>query len=426
MTRRGASSDPEISGYRSYEIYQRERAREAQPIMPGELRSPAYHADPFPILAKVREHTPCYRDWKGNAFWVTRYDDVTSVFVDDANYQTRPRRFAYGDLPGRDLSGELAVMAAEERGADTLTEGIFGAIIDDLAAGGGDLALAGAWRLAAELRAAVLGIPADMSAALVGHLGALQLGTGTDPVSTERGRRSFAALVELLGPLLEKRRAEPADDLLSAVAQLELEGGPAGAEDLVVTLLEEDHHTLGGALANLWALLLSHPDQWDDVVADPFLVRQAYLEALRHSPPVVTAARHTRREVERFGRLLPKGALVQCSAAAANRDPRIFAEPDRFDIHRKDLCQREPRGQYRADGLASGITFGLGPPSRFPAVPEDRPRSRYAITRDTAVRATTMLVDALPKLRLAPGATPDVRIPYLGGPYACWHLPVTV
>ena len=54
------------------------------------------------------------------------------------------------------------------------------------------------------------------------------------------------------------------------------------------------------------------------------MVKLAYLETLRHSPPVLAAPRYARHEVERFGRLLPEGALVICSAAAANRDPRAF------------------------------------------------------------------------------------------------------
>ena len=156
------------------------------------------------------------------------------------------------------------------------------------------------------------------------------------------------------------------------------------------------------------------------------MVKLAYLEALRHSPPVLAAHRYARHEVERFGRLLPKGAQVICSAGAANRDPRAFPnDSDAFIVQRKDLCQREPRGQYRADGLPTGIAFGLGPPSKHPALPEDRPRSLYAICRDTAVTVTNLVLDALPGLTLAPGATPTLRSLRVGEMHTCWHLPVT-
>jgi hypothetical protein len=153
-------------------------------------------------------------------------------------------------------------------------------------------------------------------------------------------------------------------------------------------------------------------------------LKYAYYETLRHSTPVLTAKRFARHEVERFGHLLPEGALIMCSAAAANRDPRIFSRPDQFLVHRADLCQREPRGQYRADGLPAGIAFGLGRPSRYPALPEDRPRSLYALTRDMAVTASQVLLDRLSGLRLKPGAQPFLSSLSLDEMHICWHLPV--
>src|SRR5690606_19126992 len=135
-------------------------------------------------------------------------------------------------------------------------------------------------------------------------------------------------------------------DLISAVATMTLDDGPARAEDLVVTLLEMDHETLHGALANLWFQLLTHPDELAKVREEPWLLKVAVLETFRHSTPVLAARRFARHEVERFGRLLPEGALMMCSAAAANRDPRVFADPDRFLADRMDICHREARGQY--------------------------------------------------------------------------------
>ena len=153
-------------------------------------------------------------------------------------------------------------------------------------------------------------------------------------------------------------------------------------------------------------------------------MKSAYLETLRHSTPVLLARRFARHEVERFGQLLPEGALVCCAAGAANRDPRIFGEPDRFFVKRKDMTQREPRGQYRADGLPSGLAFGLGRPSRHPALPEDRPRSLYAITRDVAVVASNLVLEMLPDLHLQAGAAPALRALRVGEMHTCWSLPV--
>ena len=130
--------------------------------------------------------------------------------------------------------------------------------------------------------------------------------------------------------------------------------------------------------------------------------------------------------MERFGRLLPAGALVVCSAAAANRDPRIFKNPEAFIVDRQDLCQREPRGQYRADGLASGIAVALGAPSKHPAIPEDRPASRYALTRDAVVTAAQVLLDTVGDVRLAAGAEPRLAALTVGEMHTCWSLPVEV
>ncbi len=224
-------------------------------------------------------------------------------------------------------------------------------------------------------------------------------------------RAAFAELVAYVEPLLDRRRGEPGEDLISAIATLDLDGHPATAADVVATILEADHETLHGGLANLWCNLLTRPEQFEVVRADPRQMKFAWLETLRHSPPVHAAQRFARHEVERFGRLLPEGALLELSAAAANRDPRVFADPDAFVVGRKDLCQREPRGQYRADGLPSGIAFGLGKPSIHPAVPKDRPPSIYAITRDVAVAASIALLDAFPSIRLADGADADDACP---------------
>ena len=422
------------AGYRTYEVYQRERVGQTtNRIKPSELLSESFAADPYPRLEILREHYPCYRDWLGNRFWITRYDDVTSVFTDDANFESRSKLWRYGEPDlGRDLGEELPFLWARTNRLGESFDAVIDEVMTDLAteaegAGGVvDLASALAGRVPLEAWGHALDLPRPTLGPFATQYWRLQRGVGWDPQAQLDGRAALDELEELIEPLLAARRAHPGDDVISAVAGIEFDEGPATALDLVVTLLELDHQTLHGALANLWFQLLTNHDQLDLVKADRRLMKFAYLETLRHSPAVLAADRYTRHEVERFGRLLPEGALLRCSASAANRDPRQFDEPDSFRVGRTDLCQREPRGQYRADGLPAGLTFGLGPPTKHPAVPKDRPVSEYALTLNLAVRVSERLLERFPNIQLADGAEPELRCLRLGEMHTCWNLPATL
>lgn len=414
--------------FRTYEVHQRERVGDStEKIKPVQLISPDFAADPYPLLEILRENYPCYRDWLGNSYWISRYNDVTSIFTDDANFETRSKRWFYGiEDFGRDLRGELPVLIAQANQIDTFAPKIAEEIIAGFKADGGvDLATEFAARLPLELLARTLDLPEGDFPTFVERYWRMQRGYDWDPKAQAAGLQAISEMTDYFRPLLEARRGAPGEDMLSAIAALELEGGPTTAEDVVATLLEGDHQTLHGALANMWFLLLTHPDELAHVKQERRMLKFAYFETLRHSTPVLAAKRFARQEVERFGKLIPEGGLLICSAAAANRDPRIYADPDKFIVGRKDLCQREPRGQYRADGLPAGIAFGPGQPSKHPAVPEDRPRSLYAITRDTAELASEMLLDELPDLQLKKGAKPTLRSLRLGEMHTCWSLPVT-
>jgi pulcherriminic acid synthase len=423
---------PGAQTFRTYEIHQRRRVGESTAkLKPSALISADFLVDPYAPFTILRENYPCYRDWVGNAYWISRYDDASSIFVDDANYETRPKRWFYGlDHVGRDLRGELAWLSHQARVLDEETPRIARELVAGFAArGSADLATQFAARLPLELLVRAWGIPEADRGAFVARHSRMQRGVHASAVSELAGKQAFAELVAYFTPLIAERRRRPGDDFISITAQLELAGGPVTAQDLTATLLETDHETLHGVLANLWFLLLTHPDQLARVQEnrrpEARMVKLAVLEAMRHSASVLTAKRFAKHEVERFGQVFPEGALVVCVAAASNRDPRVFADPDAFIVGRKDLTQREPRGMYRADGLASGIAFALGPPSKHPALPEDRPRSLYALTRDAAVSASHVLLDALHELRLAPGAAPRLQSLGLGEMHTCWHLPVT-
>lgn len=414
-------------GFRTYEVHQRERVGQStEKIKPIQLISDEYRLDPYPALAILRENYPCYRDWLGNSYWLTRYDDVSSVFSDDANFETRPKAWYYDREDfGRDLGGELSVLTADAEGTDAYATSVAEMLADGMRNNGeGDLARDFAARFPLELLARLLDLPEAARENFFAAYWRAQRGVSWMPELQQDGHRALAELVDMFTPLVEARRQAPGDDMISAMVQLEVDGGPVTATDVARTMLERDHETLHGSLANLWYLLLTHPLEFEKARAERRLMKLAYLETMRHSTPVLCVHRFARQEVERFGRLLPEGARVVCSAAAANRDPRIFNDPDAFVVGRRDMCHREPRGQYRADGLASGIAFGLGKPSVHPAVPEDRPRSRYAINRDTVVDASTVLLEKLGDIALAPGAEPILTALTVGEMHTCWQLPV--
>ena len=412
-------------GYRTFEVYQRERVGETTNLIkPRQLISDEYAGDPYPLLEVLRENYPCYRDWLSNCFWITRYNDVTSVFSDDQNFETRPKRWYFGSMDyGRDLWKHLPVQWAYERKIDenigTVTEEAMSSFGDTKV----DIARNFAARIPLALWQKILNISLkDAQEFAILYL-QMQRGARWDPKFRQKGLQSMEELTVLLEPIFDQRRQDPDDDLISAVAQLELPDGVPNVKDLVVTILELDHETLHGGLSNLWFNLLTNPEEMEKVTNDHRLMKFAWLETLRYSTPVISADRFARQEVERFGRLIPKGGLLRCSSASANRDPRQFDEPNAFIIGRKDLCQREPRGQYRADGLPSGIAFGLGKPSIHPAVPKERPRSRYALIRDAAVTASLLLLEERPTLKIADGIEPHLTCSQLGEMHTCWELP---
>lgn len=416
------ADEPSTScGYRSYEVYQRERVGETtNRVTPRDLITSDYLADPFTVPGVLRENYPCFRDWAGNRFWLTRYDDVTSVFVDDANFENRPRRSAYGAaVTGTDMGAEPRVHQAWVELHDAALERAVATVLDGLS-DTADLATDFTERMQVVLLDLVVGL-GDQTGEVLSLVTRMKAGTGWDERARIDGLAASRDLRQVLAPLLADRRERPAGDLISVLVDL-----GAASDDVAVTLLEMDLETLPASVSNLWCLLLAEPEQFAAVKTESRLMKLAYLEALRHSPPIATADRFVRHEVERFGRLLPEGAMVHLSASAANRDPRQFVDPDVFDMERKDLSRREPRGQFRADGLPAAITFGHGKPSGLPAVPRDAPRSGYALTRDIAVKASLSLLERFPDVGLTSDANPSMSLDRLGGTYRCRSLPVTL
>lgn len=125
---------------------------------------------------------------------------------------------------------------------------------------------------------------------------------------------------------------------LGAQIWSEVDAGEIGAEEaglLVRSLLTAGLDTTIAGIGATLHCFATHPDQWALLRAEPGLLRGAFGEAMRYGSPVQTFFRTTAREVELGGAALGPGEKVLLFLAAANRDPRKWPEPDRFDIRRR-------------------------------------------------------------------------------------------
>lgn len=168
-------------------------------------------------------------------------------------------------------------------------------------------------------------------------------------------RRVLAEMTEFLGDLVEERRREPGDDLVSRLAAAAPEGEPLDGRTLVVLvgmLLIAGFETVVNAIAGAAVALLEHPDQKALLLDDLDLAAEAVEEFLRYDPPVQVLLRVAQEPVTLAGLSLPTGAMLAIALGGANRDPAVFDEPHRFDLRRAN----------KRDHLAfsAGIHYCLG------------------------------------------------------------------
>lgn len=194
---------------------------------------------------------------------------------------------------------------------------------------------------------------------------------------------------EYIAGILAERRQNPSGDLISDLAQAELEGEHLSDEEIfsfLRLLLPAGVETTYRSTGNLLFSLLSHPDQLDAVRTDRSLVSQAIEEALRLETPLLNITRLATKDTEISGVPVEAGSTVMLMLAAANRDEDRHAEPDAFDIFRKN-----PKPH---------VSFGHGPHMCL-GVHLARLEMRVALD---------LLLDRLPDLRLDPAASdPHIR-----------------
>ena len=352
-----------------------------------QMLDPANRADPYPLFAQIRELGPLLMPESNMTVFssfadcdeVLRHPDSCSDSMKSSVVQrhlaagaTPPRGntpgFLFLDPPDHTRLRKLAQQAFAPRVVRALEPDI-AAMVDGLldamaAAGSADLISDLAYPLPVAVICRLLGVPVEdesqfsSAAALVAQaLDPIMSITGAPDPEADARLEAGAWLREYLGELVERRRADPQQDLISALIAAEEDGDQLTADEIVATcnlLLIAGHETTVNLIGGGVLELLRHPDQMDRLRRDPSLVRTAVEELLRYTSPVFLATeRYAREDLELGGVAIPRGGLVFGALGSANRDGAAFADPDRLDV---------ARAENKHLGFGEGIHYCLGAP----------------------------------------------------------------
>src|SRR5262245_15918339 len=313
--------------------------------------------DPYTELARARREEPVQRlDISGMpheaskpVFMVYRYDEIAQVLRDHETFSSGIIISVFGDVFGRyvmlgmdepehrryrSLVSAAFSQKALARRQHELVEQVANELIDRFVARGrAELVREFTFPYPTQVIAGLLGLPrADYPQFQRWSISLLSI-----TVNRERAIAASSALRDYFVPILAARRQEPRDDLISSLAQAEVDGEHLSDEEIfsfLRLLLPAGVETTYRSTGNLLFGLLSDPAQLDAVRSDRPLIPQAIAEAVRWEAPLLVITRVATRDTELAGVPIPAGSAVMPMLGAANRDEDRYPDPDRFDIFR--------------------------------------------------------------------------------------------
>jgi cytochrome P450 len=376
-----------------------------------DLYSHEFRLTTHETYAQMREASPVHQqpglDGETPIWFVTRYDDVVALLTDNVHFVLDPKLA----LTPEELEAYVAEIEADERASENLlakdgedhrrlrrlvTKAFTPRIVEQLrpriqqiadelidqveARGRMELVDDYAFPLPITVIAELLGIPVeDRERFRVWSSNAVM--PAFTPEDRELARRRGDEFIAYLDDLFKQRRADPTDDLVSALVLTE-DGGDTLSENelygMVVLLIVAGHETTVSFIANAVLALLSNPEQLAELRADPTLMPSAVEELLRYDSPVErTITRWVAADVELGGQSLRRGEFVVAVVGSANRDETQFDDAATLDL------RREAAGKHV--GFGRGPHYCLGAP----------------LARLEAEIALETLLHRLPGLRLA-------------------------
>lgn len=353
----------------------------------SELFLPTHRADPYTPARQLREAGPVHRTPMG-LHLLTRYADCASVLqnnawshADEASHlhpsiaaeeaaEELPTSFLWMDPPDHTRLRTLVSKAFTPRTVWQLRpriEQLVTELVDAaLERNEFDLIDLIAYPLPLTIVCELIGVPAKDHKAAQRWSQDLARGFDPDVLMTPEAHqaRSTASreFMHYFRELIDQRRAEPADDLLSALAAVEDRGDVLTETELLttcVTTLVAGHETTVNLVGSGLLALMRNPDQFELLREHPEYVPSAVEELLRYEPPVQMTTRSAKETITVAGHEFAPGDGVVVLINAANRDPDAFTDPEQLDVTRyHDRTAPPPR--HLAFSL--GIHYCLGAP----------------------------------------------------------------
>ena len=366
--------------------------------------------DPYPELAEARRAHPIQKldsslmphEEGQDVFFIYRHDDIAQILRDGDTFSSAH----IIDLIMGPIMGEHIMLGMDDpqhrryraivstafrqkvlaQWEQELVVGVANGLIDAFAdRGSADLVPEFNFPFPTKVISGILGLPRDdyrqfqrWTTAILSFFTKLD-----EAIAASQEVKGYLAVI------LAERRQNPREDLISELAQAELDGEQLTDEEIfsfLRLLLPAGVETTYRATGNMLYSLLSNPEQLDAVRADRDLIPQAIEESLRLETPLLNITRLATKDAEVSGVPIPAGSTVMLMLAAANRDETRFSEPDKYDILREN-----PKPH---------ISFGQGPHACL---------GTHLARLEMRV-ALNLLLDRLPNLRLDPdGDDPHIR-----------------
>ena len=387
----------------------------------GTLLDPAVQACPFAFHQQLREKAPVFRMPETGFYVISNYEDLKAVLSDPVTFSNDieieqlageaaadlgrmfddhlaevgwghvqtlqrtdpPVHGRYRRLINRTLTPSMVkgMLPSLNRIADDLID----AFIDK---GECDFVQAFAFPLPGLIIAEQIGLDAGQINTFKtwsdGML-APAMGLLVDEASAKKYAEVEAEAQHYLAKLFEERRANPTDDILSALLADSTEGDEPltmhELQNLMNQLITGGYTTTADSIANAMLLLLEHPDQMELLRNDRSLLHNFADEALRHSSSVQGLFRRTTVDTELSGVMIPANSIVHTRYGSANWDEGVFPEPEKFDITRENANKH--------------LAFSRGP--------------HFCVGQPLAIQELMIgfdrILDRLDNIQLAPGAT---------------------